>query len=111
MHEIQNLDGEGKTVAICVTAAICSCFSLRVGKYYMSPDFNRSNYVSGIACKKRMVACGQCVPRTVGVNAFAPGKKTVRKNSGPGKGKKIRLMTTVWMLDKAVGSPVPVQSR
>ena len=96
VHEIQNLDGEGKTVAIC-NCCSCSCFSLRVGKYYMSPDFNRSNYVSSIDAEK-CVACGQCVENCQ-VNALHLGRKLCAKTPVPEK-EKDTPHDHVWMLDK-----------
>ena len=101
VHEIQNLDGEGKTVAIC-NCCSCSCFSLRVGKYYMSPDFNRSNYVSSIDAEK-CVACGQCVENCQ-VNALHLGRKLCAKTPVPEK-EKDTPHDHVWMLDKKRWNP------
>ena len=101
VHEIQNLDGEGKTVAIC-NCCTCSCFSLRVGKYYMSPDFNRSNYVSRVDVDK-CTACGQCVENCQ-VNALHLGRKLCAKTPIPEK-ETVTPHDHVWMLNKKRWNP------
>lgn len=101
VHEIQNLDGEGKTVAIC-NCCTCSCFSLRVGKYYMSPDFNRSNYVSKVDVDK-CTACGQCVENCQ-VNALHLGRKLCAKTPIPEKETETPH-DHVWMLNKKRWNP------
>lgn len=101
VHEIQNLDGEGKTVAIC-NCCTCSCFSLRVGKYYMSPDFNRSNYVSRVDVDK-CTACGQCVENCQ-VNALHLGRKLCVKTPIPEKETETPH-DHVWMLNKKRWNP------
>lgn len=101
VHEIQNLDGEGKTVAIC-NCCTCSCFSLRVGKYYMSPDFNRSNYVSRVDMDK-CTACGQCVENCQ-VNALHLGRKLCVKTPIPEKETETPH-DHVWMLNKKRWNP------
>jgi len=72
VHQTPNLDGPGKTLAICNCCG-CSCFSLRVGEYYNAYDFVRSNYVSKVDADK-CVACGQCV-ESCQVNALKLGQK------------------------------------
>ncbi|GAE01298.1 pyridine nucleotide-disulfide oxidoreductase [Clostridium botulinum B str. Osaka05] len=59
IHQIPNLSGPGKTLAICNCCG-CSCFGLRNANLYRNPDFSRSNYVSQVD-KDKCVACGQCV--------------------------------------------------
>jgi len=84
VHEIPNLNGPGKALAICNCCG-CSCFGLRNANYYRNPDFSRSNYVA-VVDKTKCVACGECVENcqvnslTLGDNickpvAFAVPKK------------------------------------
>ncbi|MEG1404413.1 MAG: FAD-dependent oxidoreductase, partial [Oscillospiraceae bacterium] len=76
MHQIPNIDG-GETHAICNCCA-CSCFSLRNGIYFNSPDMIRSNYVSEID-KEKCVACGQCV-ESCPTNTLKLGQKLCSKD-------------------------------
>lgn len=59
MHQIPNLDGSGKTHAICNCCG-CSCFALRLANMWTNPDMIRSNYVAQVN-KDNCVACGECV--------------------------------------------------
>lgn len=72
MHQIPNIDGSGKTHAICNCCG-CSCLSLRTGTMYKNVDMVRSNYVSKID-KEKCVACGQCVENCP-MNALQLGQK------------------------------------
>ncbi len=72
MHQIPNIDGSGKTHAICNCCG-CSCLSLRTGSMYKNTDMLRSNYVSRVD-KEKCVACGQCVENCP-VNALRLGQK------------------------------------
>jgi NADPH-dependent glutamate synthase beta subunit-like oxidoreductase/NAD-dependent dihydropyrimidine dehydrogenase PreA subunit len=72
MHQIPNIDGSGKTHAICNCCG-CSCLSLRSGTMYKNVDMVRSNYVSKID-KEKCVACGQCVENCP-MNAMKLGQK------------------------------------
>ncbi|MEG0178882.1 MAG: FAD-dependent oxidoreductase, partial [Oscillospiraceae bacterium] len=72
MHEIPNLDGDGKTHAICNCCG-CGCFSLRTGEMFKNADMVRSNYISVVDSEK-CVACGQCVENCP-VNALKLGQK------------------------------------
>jgi len=72
MHQIPNIDGSGKTHAICNCCG-CSCLSLRTGAMYKNTDMLRSNYVSRVD-KEKCVACGQCVENCP-VNALKLGQK------------------------------------
>lgn len=72
MHQIPNIDGSGKTHAICNCCG-CSCLSLRSGTMYKNVDMVRSNYVSRIDPEK-CVACGQCVENCP-MNAMKLGQK------------------------------------
>ncbi len=72
MHEIPNLDGDGKTHAICNCCG-CGCLSLRTAEMFINADMVRSNYVSQVD-KEKCVACGQCVEHCP-VNALQLGQK------------------------------------
>lgn len=72
MHQIPNLDGSGKTHAICNCCG-CSCLSLRTASMFKNVDMVRSNYVSHVD-KDKCVACGECVG-TCPVNALQLGQK------------------------------------
>lgn len=72
MHQIPNIDGSGKTHAICNCCG-CSCLSLRSGTMYKNVDMVRSNYVSKVD-KDKCVACGQCVENCP-MNAMKLGQK------------------------------------
>ncbi len=72
MHQIPNLDGSGKTHAICNCCG-CSCLSLRTAEMFLNADMVRSNYVS-VVDKDKCVACGECVENCP-VNALRLGQK------------------------------------
>lgn len=72
MHQIPNLDGSGKTHAICNCCG-CSCLSLRTAGMFINADMVRSNYVSRVDVDK-CVACGECVEHCP-VNALQLGQK------------------------------------
>ncbi|MBU5486031.1 FAD-dependent oxidoreductase [Clostridium sp. MSJ-11] len=72
MHQIPNLDGFGKTHAICNCCG-CSCLSLRTANMFINADMVRSNYVSKVD-KDKCVACGECVENCP-VNALQLGQK------------------------------------
>ncbi len=59
VHQIPNLSGPGKALAICNCCG-CSCFGLRNTTFYRNPDFSRSNYVA-VVDKDKCVGCGECV--------------------------------------------------
>lgn len=102
VHEIQNLEGEGKTVAIC-NCCSCSCFSLRVGKYYSAPDIVRSNYVSVIDPEK-CIACGQCVENCQ-ANALHLGRSLCEKNPIKIEKKVETPQDNIWMFDESRWDP------
>jgi len=77
MHQIPNIDGSGKTHAICNCCG-CSCLSLRTGTMYKNVDMVRSNYVSRVD-KEKCVACGQCVENCP-MNAMQLGQKLCSNN-------------------------------
>lgn len=72
MHQIPNIDGSGKTHAICNCCG-CGCLSLRTGSMYKNNDMLRSNYVAKVDPEK-CVACGSCVEHCP-VNAVKLGQK------------------------------------
>lgn len=72
MHQIPNIDGSGKTHAICNCCG-CGCLSLRTAEMYKNNDMVRSNYVAKVD-KEKCVACGQCVENCP-VNALKMGQK------------------------------------
>jgi NADPH-dependent glutamate synthase beta subunit-like oxidoreductase/NAD-dependent dihydropyrimidine dehydrogenase PreA subunit len=72
MHQIPNLDGSGKTHAICNCCG-CSCLALRSASMFKNVDMVRSNYVSHVD-KDKCVACGECVENCP-VNALQLGQK------------------------------------
>lgn len=72
MHQIPNLDGSGKTHAICNCCG-CGCLALRNANMFRNPDFSRSNYVARVDSEK-CVACGECVENCP-VNALKLGQK------------------------------------
>jgi NADPH-dependent glutamate synthase beta subunit-like oxidoreductase/formate hydrogenlyase subunit 6/NADH:ubiquinone oxidoreductase subunit I len=94
VHEIPNIEGAGKTAAIC-NCCSCSCFSLRMANLYRSPDFLRSNYVAQVDTEK-CVACGQCVEHC-NVNALKLGQKLCGE---PVAKKKSTPRDTHWGKDK-----------
>ncbi|WP_291579052.1 FAD-dependent oxidoreductase [Clostridium sp. UBA6640] len=76
MHQIPNLDGSGKTHAICNCCG-CSCLSLRTAGMFINADMVRSNYASHVD-KDKCVACGECV-QNCPVNALQLGQKLCSK--------------------------------
>lgn len=76
MHQIPNLDGSGKTHAICNCCG-CSCLALRTASMFINADMVRSNYISKVD-KDKCVACGECVKHCP-VNALQLGQKLCSK--------------------------------
>ncbi len=72
IHEIPNLDGDGKTHAICNCCG-CGCLSMRTAEMFLNADMVRSNYISQVD-REKCVACGQCVENCP-VNAIKLGQK------------------------------------
>ena len=72
VHQITNMDGDGKCFAIC-NCCTCSCFALRTSQYYNTPNLSRSSYVAEITTEN-CVACGQCV-QYCPANALKLGQK------------------------------------
>lgn len=76
MHQIPNVDGPGKTHAICNCCG-CSCYATRIAGMFLNNDMVRSNYVSKVD-KDKCVACGECV-EVCPVNALKLGQKLCTK--------------------------------
>lgn len=72
MHQIPNLDGSGKTHAICNCCG-CSCYAMRIASMYKNSDMVRSNYVAHVDSEK-CAACGECVENCP-TNAAKLGQK------------------------------------
>lgn len=72
MHEIPNIDGPGKSHAICNCCG-CGCLSMRTATMFKNVDMIRSNYVAKID-PEQCTACGQCVENCP-VNALKLGQK------------------------------------
>ena len=59
VHQITNIDGEEKIVAIC-NCAPGVCNALRTSQLYNTPNMSRSAYRAHVE-KEKCVACGKCV--------------------------------------------------
>ena len=59
VHQITNIDGEGKIFAIC-NCNVKICNALRTSQLFNTPNMSRSAYVAEVE-KEKCVACGRCV--------------------------------------------------
>ncbi len=59
VHQITNIDGEGKIFAIC-NCNVKICNALRTSQLFNTPNMSRSAYVAEVEPDK-CVACGRCV--------------------------------------------------
>ncbi len=59
VHQITNIDGEGKIFAIC-NCNVKICNALRTSQLFNTPNLSRSAYVAEVD-KANCVACGRCV--------------------------------------------------
>ena len=59
VHQITNIDGEGKIFAIC-NCNVKICNALRTSQLFNTPNLSRSAYVARVD-KANCVACGRCV--------------------------------------------------
>jgi len=59
VHQITNIDGEGKIFAIC-NCNVKICNALRTSQLFNTPNMSRSAYVAKVD-SKNCVACGRCV--------------------------------------------------
>ena len=59
MHQVTNIDGEGKIFAIC-NCNVKICNALRTSQLFNTPNMSRSAYVAEVQTEN-CVACGRCV--------------------------------------------------
>ncbi len=59
VHQITNIDGEGKIFAIC-NCNLNICNALRTSQLFNTPNMSRSAYIAHVD-KSKCVACGRCV--------------------------------------------------
>jgi NADPH-dependent glutamate synthase beta subunit-like oxidoreductase len=97
VHQIPNLSGPGKALAICNCCG-CSCFGLRNANLYRNPDFSRSNYIAQVD-KDKCVACGECVENCQ-VNALTLGQNLCTKEPVVTGKEKETPYDTSWGVDK-----------
>ncbi|WP_300386549.1 FAD-dependent oxidoreductase [Clostridium sp.] len=97
MHQMPNMDGIGKTHAICNCCG-CSCYATRIAGMFGNNDMIRSNYVSRID-KDKCVACGECV-QVCPVNALKLGQKLCTKTEVQKKKRVDFADNTEWGQDK-----------
>ena len=77
VHQITNLDGEGKIVGICnCSATICN--AIKTSQLFNTPNMSASAYRAHVDHNK-CVACGKCV-EICPVGAAKLGQKLCRKN-------------------------------
>ncbi|MBQ9592373.1 MAG: FAD-dependent oxidoreductase [Lachnospiraceae bacterium] len=79
VHQITNIDGPGKIVAIC-NCAPGVCNALRTSQLYNTPNMSASAYRAHVE-KEKCVACGKCV-EVCPVGAAKLGQKLCTKD-GP----------------------------
>jgi NADPH-dependent glutamate synthase beta subunit-like oxidoreductase/NAD-dependent dihydropyrimidine dehydrogenase PreA subunit len=77
VHQITNIDGEGKIVAIC-NCAPGVCNALRTSQLYNTPNLSASAYRAEVE-KEKCVACGKCV-EVCPVGAAKLGQKLCKKD-------------------------------
>ena len=77
VHQITNIDGEGKIVAIC-NCAPGVCNALRTSQLYNTPNLSASAYRAHVD-KDKCVACGKCV-EVCPVGAAKLGQKLCKKD-------------------------------
>lgn len=96
-HQIPNLSGPGKALAICNCCG-CSCFGLRNANLYRNPDFSRSNYTAKVD-RDKCVACGECVENCQ-VNALRLGENLCREHKSDAVQEKDTPYDTAWGPDR-----------
>ena len=77
VHQITNIDGENKIVAIC-NCAPGVCNAIRTSQLYNTPNMSRSAYRAHVETEK-CVACGKCV-EVCPVGAAKLGQKLCKKD-------------------------------
>ncbi|MBQ9369722.1 MAG: FAD-dependent oxidoreductase [Clostridia bacterium] len=88
VHQITNIDGEDKIVAIC-NCAPGVCNALRTSQLFNTPNLSASAYRAHVDSKK-CVACGKCV-EVCPVGAAKLGQKLCKKDGSPVKYPKTQL--------------------
>ncbi|RKM62526.1 FAD-dependent oxidoreductase [Butyrivibrio sp. CB08] len=88
VHQITNIDGEGKIVAIC-NCAPGVCNALRTSQLFNTPNMSASAYRAHVE-KEKCVACGKCV-EVCPVGAAKLGQKLCKKNGSEVKYPKTEL--------------------
>ncbi len=97
MHSVPNLDGIGKTHAICNCCG-CGCYAMRLANEYVNGDIVRSNYKS-VVDESSCVACGECVD-VCPTNALRLGQKLCTKEEIDEVITKVTPRNTEWLEDK-----------
>ncbi len=88
VHQITNIDGEGKIVAIC-NCAPGVCNALRTSQLFNTPNMSASAYRAHVE-KEKCVACGKCV-EVCPVGAAKLGQKLCKKDGSEVKYPKTEL--------------------
>ncbi len=88
VHQITNIDGEDKIVAIC-NCAPGVCNALRTSQLFNTPNMSASAYRAHVE-KEKCVACGKCV-EVCPVGAAKLGQKLCRKDGSEVKYPKTQL--------------------
>ena len=88
VHQITNIDGEGKIVAIC-NCAPGVCNALRTSQLFNTPNMSASAYRAHVE-KEKCVACGKCV-EVCPVGAAKLGQKLCKKDGSSVKYPKAEL--------------------
>ena len=98
VHQITNIDGEDKIVAIC-NCAVGVCNALRTSQLYNTPNMSASAYRAHVE-KEKCVACGKCV-EVCPVGAAKLGQKLCKKDGSAVAYPKSELPNAkVWGPDK-----------
>ncbi len=98
VHQITNIDGKGKIVAIC-NCAPGVCNALRTSQLYNTPNLSASAYRAHVE-KEKCVACGKCV-EVCPVGAAKLGQKLCKKDGSQVTYPKTELPDAqVWGPDK-----------
>ncbi|MBO4392609.1 MAG: FAD-dependent oxidoreductase, partial [Clostridia bacterium] len=98
VHQITNIDGEDKIVAIC-NCAPGVCNALRTSQLFNTPNMSASAYRAHVE-KEKCVACGKCV-EVCPVGAAKLGQKLCKKDGSEVKYPKTQLPNgRKWGADK-----------
>lgn len=96
VHQITNIDGEDKIVAIC-NCAPGVCNALRTSQLYNTPNMSASAYRAHVD-KTKCVACGKCV-EVCPVGAAKLGQKLCTKHGEVQYPKTLLPDATKWTVD------------